>query len=85
MEKVGKVESLDYEMIFQTYLNENFPKDGKCTRSAVIRSSLARRIVDHLKGRRNDKGFRYFVKKCCFELLDLLAVGIRDTLVIRLK
>ena len=80
------MESLNCETIFQTYLNENFPKDGKCTRSAVIRSSLAGRIIDHLKDKCiDDKGFRYFVKKSSFELLDLPAVGLRDTLVVRLK
>ena len=81
-----KVECLDCETIFQFCMDENFPKDGKRTKSAVIRSLFARRIVDHLKGRcDDDKGFCYFVKKSSFELLDLPAVGIRDALVVRLK
>ena len=79
-----KVEDLDCETIFQFCMDENFPKDGKRTKSAVIRSLFARRIVDHLKGRcDDDKGFCYFVKKSSFELLDLPAVGIRDPLVVR--
>ncbi len=75
------------ETVFQTYLDETFPSDGKRTRSAIVRESFARKIVNYLKGEQQDadKGFRHFVKKSGFELLDLPSVGIRDALVIRVK
>ena len=76
----------DSESAFQTYLMATFPPDAKRTRSAVIRSSLAQKIVNYLKGTEEyDKIFRHFVKKSRLQLLDLPSVGIRDALVVKLK
>ena len=62
------------EAAFQTYLKAAFLR-AKHTR----RTLLAQKIVDSLKGKENDdKAFRYFVKKSCFQLLDLPAVGNRE-------
>ena len=74
----------DSQTVFKRYMETTFPPDGKRTRSAIIRETLARRITDYLKGgKQDDKAFRHFVKKAGFQLLDLPAVGIRDALVVR--
>ena len=76
------------KILFQKYLEESFPSGGKRTRSAIIRKSLAQKIVKYLKGEQYeaDKGFRHFVKKNGFELLDLHSMGIaEEALVIRVK
>ena len=79
-------EEREGENAFNTYIDEIFPVNVKRTRSAVIRRQFAKRIVDYLKGRQeDDKGFRHFVKKSGFKLLDLPAVGVRDALVVRIK
>ena len=71
---------------FLCYLESTFPPDAKRSRSAVIRKALAKRIVNHLKGlEHGDKAFRHFVKKSCFQLLDLPSMGIRDALVVKLN
>ena len=76
----------DSESAFQAYLMATFPPDAKRTRSAVIRRSLAQKIVNYLKGTEEyDKIFRHFVKKSRLQLLDLPSVGIRDALVVKLK
>ena len=77
----------DSESAFREYLDNTFPIDGKRTRSAVIRQALAEKIARYLKGstQSSDKIFRHFVKKSGFELLDLPSVGIRDSLVVRVK
>ena len=71
---------------FEECINSAFPIDGKPTRSAVIRRSLAQRITAYLKGTPDsDKAFRHFVKKSSFQLLDLPAAGVRDVLVVSVK
>lgn len=72
---------------FEKYLIDTFPIDGKRGRSAVIRRSLAKRIVGFLKNESDggDKAFRHFVKKSGFQLVDLPAAGVRDVLVSAVK
>ena len=83
---MAKNSESDSELVFQSYLESTFPPDAKRSRSAVIRRKLADRIVNHLKGiQDDDKAFRHFIKKSCFQLLDLPAVGIRDALVVKVK
>ena len=38
------------EILFQMYLEESFPGDGKRMRSDVTRKSIAWKIVNYLKG-----------------------------------
>lgn len=71
---------------FEKYISSTFPVDGKRTRSAVIRESLSQRIIAYLKGTPDgDKGFRHFVKKSGFQLLNLPATGVRDILMVAVK
>ena len=72
-------------ILFQSYLDNTFPPKAKRTRSAVIRQQLADKILRYLKDPGEDKNFRHFVKKSGFELLDLLSVGVRDALVVKVK
>ena len=87
MNNMAEKSEKDSDTVFLSYLESTFPPDAKKTRSAVIRKALAKRIVDHLKGltEHDDKAFRHFVKKSCFQLLDLPSVGIRNVLVVKLK
>lgn len=51
------------EVAFQLYLEAALPQDAKHTSSAIIGIALAQKIIDHLKGKGNDKDFGYFAKK----------------------
>ncbi len=76
----------EMEIEFNQYLADTFPEGSKRTRSALIRSNLADRIVKQLKTSADqDKNFRHFVKKSKFNLLDLPEAGLRDVLVAEVK